>query len=274
MKLEMTRAWNDATRLLRASREVILIVAGVFFFLPYFAFMVMTPDPFSAPGAVTPADADALVKQFRDYYSQIWWVVLIVLVLQAVGMIGLIALLTDRRRPTVGEALKTGASRMPSYIAAYMLVGLAMGAVVMLLAAGAAATGLAALATLALLVALIAWIVLFIRVSMVAPVLAKENVVNPLTALKRSWAMTRGNGVRLFGFFFLLVVTYVVLIMLATIVAGTLFGLMGNQIAQFGDAFVMSLLNAAWVTVFLAVLSAVHDQFAGISPSVPDQTFG
>ena len=41
MKLEMNRAWNDAVRLVRRSREVVLIVAGVFFFLPYLAF---TPE--------------------------------------------------------------------------------------------------------------------------------------------------------------------------------------------------------------------------------------
>ena len=61
--------------------------------------------------------------------------------------------------------------------------------------------------------------------------------------------------------------------MVASMVLGTLFGLFGQSVAHFGDALLMSLLNAAWVTLFLAVLSAVHDQFAGLSPRMPSQAF-
>ena len=53
----MNRAWNDALRLLRASRDVILIVAGAFFFLPYFAFMLLTPDPLAGLAKGTSPDS-------------------------------------------------------------------------------------------------------------------------------------------------------------------------------------------------------------------------
>jgi hypothetical protein len=269
----MNRAWNDALRLLGVSRDVILVVAGVFFFLPYFAFMALAPDPLAGIAGGRTADGQAMAARLGEFYSQLWWALLLIVILQAIGMLGLIALLTDRRRPTVGEALKTGARRMLSYIAAYLLPGLALGVLFVILVSLAALSGAAALSGLALLAVFAAWIYLFVRFSLVAPILVKEPIANPLAALRRSWALTRGNSARLFGFFFLLLVTYLVVMMVVSMVLGTLFGLFGQQVAQFGDALLMSLLNAAWVTLFLAVLSAVHDQFAAPPPRIPGQSF-
>jgi hypothetical protein len=269
----MNRAWNDARSLLRVSRDVVLVVAGVFFFLPYFAFMVVMPDPLAGMSAAALGNSESVVNKLGQFYSQVWWVVLIVIILQAVGMLGLIALLTDRSRPTVGEALKTGAGKMLSYIAAYLLLGFALGAAVLLAGVIAATTGLAALGGLAAILAVIAWIVLFVRFSLVAPVLVKESVASPIAALGRSWTLTRDNGGRLFGFFFLLFVTYLVVVMVVTMVTGTIFGLLGQEVAKFGDALVMSLLNAGWAMLFLAVLAAVHDQLAGPSTAKLNKTF-
>jgi MFS family permease len=272
MKLEMNRAWNDALRLLRLGREVVLIVAGVFFFLPYFAFMIMAPNPLTRPGA-TPTDPQEVIDRLGEFSSHVWWVLVVIVVLQAVGMLGLLALLTDRRRPTVGEALKTGAARMLPYIASYILVGLALGAAVTILATIAALIGVPALGALVVLAAVAAWVFLFVRFSLVAPVLVKENVASPLTALGQSWRLTRGNGWRLFAFFALLFVAYVVVLMIVSMVLGTLFGLLGSQVGVFGDALVMSLFNAGWATLLMAVLAAVHDQFAGQATARLNETF-
>jgi len=89
----------------------------------------------------------------------------------------------------------------------------------------------------------------------------------------RSWALTRGNGWRLFAFFFLLLVAYVVVMIVVSIVLGTIFSLLGEQVAQFGDALVISLLNAGWGVLMLAALAAVHDQLAGLSPAKLNETF-
>ena len=43
MKLDMGRAWSDAIALLRGNQQVILIVAGVFFFLPNLALALLMP---------------------------------------------------------------------------------------------------------------------------------------------------------------------------------------------------------------------------------------
>jgi len=273
MKLEMNLAWNDALRLLRLNRDVIAVVAGVFFFLPYFAFMLIAPDPMAGVSAAASSDTGAMLERLTAFYGQVWWVIVLILILQAVGMLGLIALLTDRRRPTVGEALKRGAGKALSYIAAYLLLGMAGTFALLALVAIASALGAGALAGLAVVVGIVVWLVLFVRLSLVPPILIKENVANPLTALGRSWKLTGGNGVRLFAFYVLLFVAYLVLLLVISMVLGALFGLLAPQAAHFGEALVESVLNALWVTGFLAVLSAVHAQFAGPSPEALGDTF-
>jgi hypothetical protein len=188
-------------------------------------------------------------------------------------MLGLIALLTDRSRPTVAQALKLGASKVLSYIGAYLLLGMALSAALLVLLTLATLAGGQALAGIVMLGAFVAWIVLFIRFSLVPPILVKENVANPLKALGRSWELTRGNGGRLFAFFAMLFAAYIVVMLVVSIVLGLLFGLFGPEAAHFGEALVGSVLNAGWVTTFLAVLSAVHAQFAGPSAAALSETF-
>ena len=273
MKLEMNLAWSDAVRRIGANRDMVLVVAGVFFFLPYFAFMLISPDPLAGMSAAASNDAKAVIERLSAYYSRIWWVILIILLLQAAGMLGLIALLTDRSRPTVAQALKLGASKVLSYIVAYLVLGMVLSAGLLILLALATASGAAWLAGIVFLGGFVAWIVLFIRFSLVPPILVKENIASPLRALARSWELTRGNGGRLFAFFVLLFAAYIVVMLVVSIVLGLLFGLFGPQSAHFGEALVGGVLNATWVTIFLAVLSAVHAQFAGPATAALSETF-
>lgn len=273
MKLEMNRAWNDAVRLLRRSREVILIVAGVFFFLPYLAFMLVAPDPMAGLGPTQPQDIEQTMKAMSAFYAQVWWALVLIAILQGVGMLGLLALLTDRRRPTVGQAIRIGASKVLSYIAAYVLFGMAFATVVMLLASLAAAIGATMLVGVIFVLAFIAWVILFVRFSLVGPILVKESMANPVAALIRSWRLTARNTWRLFAFFFLLVIATFVVTIVASAVLSLGFGLFGPESARIGDALVMSLVNAAWSTLFLAVLSAVHDQLCAPSQAKPGGTF-
>jgi len=269
----MNRAWNEAVRLLNRSRDVILVVAGVFFFLPYFAFMLIAPDPMAGVNPATPLAAEEMFSRITEFYSRVWWAFVLIAIVQAVGMLGLLALLTDRRRPTVAEALKIGAMKVVSYIVAYLLLGMALALAVMVLATLAALSGAQALVGLIVILAVIVWIAAFIRFSLVGPVMVKEGTANPLAALKRSWALTGGNGWRLFAFYALLFVAMLVVTIVASAVFGLIFGLLGTEVARVGDSLITSLANAAWATIFLSVLSAVHDQLAGASANTLSETF-
>ena len=103
--------------------------------------------------------------------------------------------------------------------------------------------------------------------------MVKENVAGPVTALRRSWTLTSRNGWRLFAFYALLFVAMMVVTMVISAVFQFLLGLFGPEAGRAGDALVVSLANAGWATIFLAVLSAVHDQFAGPSRAALAERF-
>ena len=103
--------------------------------------------------------------------------------------------------------------------------------------------------------------------------LVKEGVANPVTALQRSWRMTKGNSFRLFAFYFLLVIALLVLMMVISLVVGLVLALFGPGAQTFGSALMGSLMNALWATIFLAVLAAVHDQLGGTSKAHISETF-
>ena len=107
MKFDMTAAWSEAMRTVAANRQVIAVVAGVFFFLPYLAFMLMFMNRMSALEAAQASnpDPEAMGEAMMGFYGETWWIVLLAAVIQGIGMLGLLTLLTDLSRPTVGDAL-------------------------------------------------------------------------------------------------------------------------------------------------------------------------
>jgi hypothetical protein len=70
-----------------------------------------------------------------------------------------------------------------------------------------------------------------------------------------------------------LFVALLVVTIVASAVFGLIFGLLGTEVARVGDSLISSLANAAWATIFLSVLSAVHDQLVGPSASTLSETF-
>ena len=271
MKLEMNRAWNEAMALIGANKDVVLVVAGVFFFLPYFGFMLMVPNV--GMSMSDPAASEQAAEQMMAFYSRFWWLMLVLSLVQGIGMLGILALLTDHRRPTVAEALMIGARKVLPYIAAYLLLGMGIGLVAVVLFGAAVASGSIAAGVFIGFVAVAVMAYAFTKFSLVPAVLVKEDVGNPVKALVRSWRLTKGNSLRLFGFYFLLIIALAVVMMVVSLVITFSLGVLGQEAMTFGGALVSSLMNAVWATAFLAVLSAVHDQLGGTSSAQISETF-
>ena len=274
MKFDMGAAWNEAMRLIAANRQVVAIVAGVFFFLPYLAFMLLFMNQMEALEAAQMANPNpkAVGAAMMGFYGQIWWAILLMVVIQAIGMLGLLALLTDRSRPTVGEALSIGAKLFLPYLGAQLVVSVVLGIMMLLPFAVGAAVSVTAGVLLGL-IAIVALCYLFTKFMLVPPVIAIERETNPLTALGRSWRLTKGNSVRLFFFMVLLLIAIVVIGGVVSMVVGLVFALFGATAALIGQAIVSGLLNAIWVVLFLAVLAAIHHQLAGPSTETVRETF-
>ncbi|MCK9543541.1 MAG: hypothetical protein M0R03_16105 [Novosphingobium sp.] len=262
MTFDSNRAWKEATAAVAANRDVLWALAGVFFLLPSLAFGLFLPQPEPAAGT----DQNAMMALVSEYYAKAWPFMLAVGVLQAIGTLALLTLLTDKARPTVGEAIRKGAAALLPLIGAQMLLALALGVVGGLVIGAAAASGSGPVTAVAVIVVLAAMIVIAVRTSLVAPVVAVEDERNPVRALQRSWWLTRGNGARLGVFYLLIVIGFVILVSLAIVLVGMVVLLgAGAETAKVVEAVVSAALGAAGTVYFVAILAAAHRQLAGPS---------
>ena len=273
-KLDMGQAWNDAVAMLTRNRDVTLIVAAVFFFLPNAISTVAMPGTAELQGqmaAAGEADPEAMMEALSGFYAEIWWVLLLIALLQAVGMLAMLVLWTDRSRPTVGQALTFAVKALvPLLVAQFLAVLLIVLAVMLPIALGALISG--AVAALLGLAGLVAAIYLWVKFSLTAPVVAIERTLNPIAILQQSWRATKGNSLRIFAFVLLLAVCAIVIMLLVSMLV-SIFALGGEQVGLFASAIIGSLVNMVLVLVFVAVIAAIYRQLAGTGAATVRDTF-
>lgn len=260
MKFDLDTAWKDATGLLSRNFGLLAVIAGVFFFLPYAGITLALPEVADLQKAQATGNPDTMMAAVTELYVGYWWVFLILAVVQGAGLLAMLALVRRRANPTVGEALATGARSVPSYIAAQLMQSALIAIVAMLLVGLGAVTGLQLLAALGGVIAFVVICYIVTKLSLAAPVIAIEGELNPIRALRRSWSMTRGNSVRLFAFYLLLLIAFIVLSAVLSLVFGLGFALFGEQAALLGEAVVSGFVNATMIVIVVCVLAAVHTQ--------------
>src|SRR5690606_3205674 len=123
------------------------------------------------------------------------------------------------------------------------------------------------------IVAFVAILYLMTKFSLVSPVIAIDRMLNPVAVLQRSWQLTKGNSVRLFLFYVLLVIVAIVISIVIGLVAALLGALAGASGALIVSGVFNALVNMAFVIVFLAILAAVHRQLSGPSAESVSETF-
>jgi hypothetical protein len=267
MKFSMSDAWRDATAMMSANREVLLVIAGIFFLLPGLATVFAMPGIQEAMMADPTMAGDALMETYASW----WWLLVIVMLVQLVGYLAMLALLRDTARPTVGEAIRTGLGGVLTAIGMYAVLGVA--ALTITLVLGLLATVSAALGAVLILVAVIAGIYVMVKLSLAMAAIAIEKVTNPIRAISRSWQLTRGNSLRLVLFYLLLVIVYLVISTVVAAVLGLVFALFGGSTAMVLNGLVSSILSCVLTVVFVAVIAAVHRQLAGPSAEAVSATF-
>lgn len=270
MKFDSNRAWKEATAAVNANRDVLFAIAGVFILLPSLAFGLLFPQP-AATTEMTSEQAASMLLAF--YQGAMPWLVPMA-ILQAVGSLSLLTLFTDRRRPTVGEAIRRGATGLLSYLGAQLLVGFALGAIAVLALALATATGLIALAVVLWIAIAVAAVYIAVKTSLTAPVIMVEGVRNPVAALRRSWTLTKGNSARIAVFYALLGLVFIIAISIISALIGIVAGLIaGPDGARVVNVIVSSTLGATMTLYFISVVAAIHRQLAGPSPEAVGATF-
>lgn len=278
-KLDMGKAWTQATDMIGSNRDTISAIGGLFFFLPSFAASLFVPALANPPQAAGPSGADpdaamqALMTQMSATYADNWPLLLVIAIVQFIGSMSLFALLTDRDNPTVGEALGTGIKSIPSYLAAQLISALGAGLAIGLPIGLIAAVAPPAVATLAVVIAIPVIIYFVIKFSLIAPAIAIEGERNPIAAIKRSWLLTKGNSLRILLFLFLLIFTIGIIATLVSGVIGLVLSAMGEPVATIGINATSALVNALVTVILLVVTVAIHRQLAGPSAEGLAETF-
>jgi len=254
---DSNRAWSTASAALRANREVVLALAGVFFLLPSLIMALLYPQPEPIPGA----DQAAMMAQAQAYYRQTWPIALPLAALQAAGTLGLLTLLTDRARPTVAEAIKAGIGALLPYLASQIIVGMGLGMLFLIVVGVSAGIGLP---WLAVIVAVLVGAPIMTRFALTAPVVAIERWRNPLAALRRAWQLTAGNTWRLLLFFGLILLAFLIIMSVITGLTGIILALLvPAPVVVIAKALISSALGAGLVVVLVACVAATHAQLAG-----------
>ena len=149
-----------------------------------------------------------------------------------------------------------------------------MGLVALIPLAAAGATGVAA--AVALVIVLVAAVMLwaYIRSSLVSPAVMVDGIRNPVAALRRSFALTKGNAGRIAVFFLLLVVAFVIVVGIVSALFGLLAEMViGGETATTLTALVSSAGEAVMAVYFVAVVAATHRQLAGPSADITAARF-
>lgn len=270
MTFDSNLAWKQASAAVSANRDVLLALSGVFFLVPSLAFSLFLPQPEPTAGM----DEKAMLAMMSGYYTSAAPFIIPMVLIQAIGTLAMLTLFTDRTRPTVGEAIRRGAAGILPYIAAQLLLGLAVGIAGGTVLGIAGLTGQPLLVGVAVAAVLLAVVYAAIKTSLVAPLVAVEHMRNPVAALRRSWLLTRGNSTRLGLFYLLVIIAFVVIVSIVMALAGIVLALVaGAEAARIASAVLSAAFGAVMSIFMVAILASVHRQLAGPSADTISQTF-
>lgn len=263
MKLDLNAAWDQAVRLVAVNREVLLVLGGVFFFLPYVLFNLLVPVPdFTSAAGPSGENAPALIAAVNGFVGQYWWVILLFVLIITAGAIAVMAVIGDPARPTVGVAMARGGVFLLPSFGAQILTSLATSLVMFVVTFVGALTGSRGIAVTLSIFALPVIVWLMTRWSLSNAAIAIDRIANPVAALRRSWRLTSGNGLRLVAFYILLFAAFFVVSQVLGLVVGVLIALPGAEVAHVLGALLSGLIFTAMMLLAYAVVASIHRQFA------------
>lgn len=228
--------WDRVSAWLRDDLQIVLPVAGVFFFLPSVILSRFLPASAEAftPGMLAP--------------------LLLMLLLQTAGQLVIFALLLDTGKPTVRQAIRQGAHRLVPAIGVQLMIFaifcglLLVGQILVMLFGGAAGkvaqadnAAMLRLAAMGLLIASPAILYLLARALVVFPVLMRESLA-PLAALRRAFDLTRGHGWKIAGLILAATFLYFLIQIAFTAAFGSVFTVMGRLLGLEAVAALLTLL--------------------------------
>lgn len=276
MNFDMNTVWSRSVELIQANFQLLLIVAAVFLLLPNVALYMLVPDMQTLVDPM--ADPEVVAAQMGSIAGPLIVGGIFSMICQFAGYAAMVALMGDTR-PTVGQALGKGLKTVPSLfaIAIIFLVMYFIGAVVIILPisllAGLAGSALIGVIGFLPVVLFVAW--LAARTSMSMPVMVLEGTLNPITALTRSFSLTKPKQWAILGFWVIIIVIMVIASLIFTSVFGLVAALAGTGLVS---ALILGLATGlsgmVYGMVLCAIAAAMHSQLSGPSAEAIEDTFG
>lgn len=244
-KLDFTAAWNDAMSLFKANAEVTIILIGLFGLVPLLAVNLFMPQPEMLPDQ----DPNEALAMLGLWFSQNWYWIIGVFLAGAIGNMALMLVILNETRPTVGAALKTAFTLVPLVFVVQLIAGAAL--------------------MLGMLLLILPGIYLAIKFLLVSAVIAAEPERSPIAVLRRSWQLTRGNSLRIFGFFVIILVVAFVTLLVANLIVGVPAGLLlSDNLAEAVTSVVSLILQVALNVVLMFVTTAIYRQISVEPPAI------
>lgn len=227
-RLQLSTLWDRVAAYLRDDLQLVLPIAGAFFFLPSIILTYFMPA--TTAGTFSPSMLPPM---------------LLVLLLQTVGQLAIFSLMLDPRRPTVSEALHYAMQRLLPAVGVQFIVFamvcalLVVAQLVVALFGGATMVrggaidnaALMGMAMAGLLVASPVLIYFLARLSIVFPVVMLERL-SPVNSMRRAFELTKGNGWRIAAIIVVAIVLYMFVLVALGAALGGVFMLIGRLLGM------------------------------------------
>lgn len=228
MRISYTDWWNDIVAIARANSSILIAIAGAFVFLPAIVASFFTV-PFVNPGR--DAEAAEIISAYSAYLGENWLPRLVLLLLSTLGQLLVYIVLLDTRRPAVGEAFRVAGPLFVPFLLTNIVVTL-------MLAGG-------------FVLFVVPMLYLIGRVTLSAAAFVAERRANPVSAIGRSFALTRGQGWRIFFFVFLVFLVVFVIQLAIQGTLGTALGLIAEDSDRFGlGQLLLAALEALFASIY------------------------
>jgi hypothetical protein len=264
-KLDMGRAWVQATGMIGANRDLVGVLAGLFLFIPMFVivYALFTSGIDLSGGGGGQPNPERVAAEVNAFLVANWWALLLAIIGQLCGSIAILALLGDPDRPTVREALGMVPRMFLPVLGVQVLVGVLtqlpsfLAGLLPEVVAGALG-----------LVVLPLTIYLTIKFTLTTAMVVLGHQRNPIEAMRGSWLLTKGNSLRLFGFFAMLLLLAAVIGLILLLVIGLVLSAAGERAALIGNAAIFALLLTVFYTMSFALTASIYRQ---LTHSLPDE---
>lgn len=279
MQFDMTKTWDRAVQLLSSNFQILAIIAGVFLLLPSIILYIAVPELANMEAMMDPdGDPEKMMAQFGAMAGSFAGWGLLSTVASFVGYSAMVALMGENGI-TVGEAIMRGLKSIPTLIGVMLLFFLAyiLAAFVIFIPVGILTVISESLAAIMSFVAVIGILVMVVylmaRFSVTMPVIMLEQNYNPVTAMIRSWRLTAPRHWALMGFWFLLMIVYMVIAVLVGGAVAALAALASGSTAGLITGVLGGILGAGVAMLISAIAVAIYQQVAGSTPEAVSETF-